>query len=227
MNATPRRRHSPAVYRRRRLAVLLVLLVVVAVVAVLIWQPWRTGAATSDATTSVTTPPAGDSVSPATDTATTDTPATDAPEPSSSGEPTSTEPQACTPEQVSVTAATDKDQYAAGENPQLTLTLSNTSAAPCTLDVGTALQVFSISSGSDVYWRSTDCQANPTNQVATIEAGQTVSSQTPVVWDRTRSDPATCDDPNREVAPAGGASYHLTVSIGGIASAETRQFLLY
>ncbi|MFK4790682.1 hypothetical protein [Microbacterium sp. ZW T5_56] len=225
MNATPRRRQSPAVYRRRRLAVLLVFLVVAAVVAVLIWQPWRTGAATPDATTSLTTPPAGDSVPPAADAPTTDTPASDAPEPS--GAPMSTEPQACTAQQVSVTAATDKDQYAAGENPQLTLTLSNTSAAPCTLDVGTALQVFSISSGSDVYWRSTDCQANPTNQAATIEAGQTVSSQTPVIWDRTRSDPATCDDPNREVAPAAGASYHLTVSIGGIASTETRQFLLY
>jgi hypothetical protein len=224
MNATPRRRQSPAVYRRRRLAVLMVLLVVVAVVAVLIWQPWRTGAATPDATTSATTPAAGDSPPPATDAAATDTPT---PEASTPVEPTNAEPQACTAAQVSVSAATDKEQYAAGENPQLTLTLSNTSAVPCTLDVGTALQVFSISSGSDVYWRSTDCQANPTNQAATIEAGQSVSSQTPVVWDRTRSDPGTCDDPNREVAPAGGASYHLSVSIGGIASAETRQFLLY
>ncbi|MCD2497896.1 MULTISPECIES: hypothetical protein [Microbacterium] len=224
MNATPRRRQSPAVYRRRRLAVLLVLLVVVAAVVVLIWQPWRTGAATPDATAPVTTPDTGDSPPPATDAAATDTPTTD---PSTPAEPTSTEPQACTAAQVSVSAATDKDQYAAGENPQLTLTLTNTSAGPCTLDVGTALQVFSISSGSDVYWRSTDCQANPTNQAATIEAGQSVSSQTPVIWDRTRSDPATCDDPNREVAPAGGASYHLSVSIGGIASTETRQFLLY
>ncbi|UUT36093.1 hypothetical protein [Microbacterium elymi] len=40
--STPHRRHSPAVYRRRRLLVLLVLLViVVAVVWVLIAQPWR------------------------------------------------------------------------------------------------------------------------------------------------------------------------------------------
>ena len=56
---------------------------------------------------------------------------------------------------------------------------------------------------------------------------EAVSSAAPLVWDRTRSAVSSCKDDSRPRAPGGGASYHLTVSIGGIQSPETAQFLLY
>ena len=48
---------------------------------------------------------------------------------------------------------------------------------------------------------------------------------TALPWDRTRSTPDTCND-ERPVMPGGGASYHLTVSLGDVSSPETKQFLL-
>ena len=45
-------------------------------------------------------------------------------------------------------------------------------------------------------------------------------------WDRTRSSTDTCDVP-RESVIAGGASYHLEVSIGDLDSKSTKQFLLF
>jgi hypothetical protein len=63
--------------------------------------------------------------------------------------------------------------------------------------------------------------------VVLIKAGQTVQSATPLTWDRTRSSVSTCTSTGRPKAPGNGASYHLAVEIGGIASARTAQFILY
>ena len=52
-------------------------------------------------------------------------------------------------------------------------------------------------------------------------------SAAPLTWDRTRSSVSTCGESNRQIAPGGGASYHLSVEIGGIASTQTTQMLLY
>ncbi len=93
--------------------------------------------------------------------------------------------------------------------------------------MGTSAQTFTIMSGSDVWWRSTDCQTEPSDMVVLLSAGQTVSSATPLTWDRTRSSVGSCDDTGRQVAPGGGASYHLSVEIGGIASTQSAQMLLY
>ena len=63
--------------------------------------------------------------------------------------------------------------------------------------------------------------------VVLLEAGSTVKSGAPVVWDRTRSTPSSCENPNRPGAAGGGASYHVAVEIGGIPSQSTQQILLY
>lgn len=121
---------------------------------------------------------------------------------------------------------TDADTYAPGVLPKLSITLTSTSDHDCTLNVGSTTQKFTITSGKDVWWRSTDCQTDPSDQIATLTAGSTVSTKTPVVWDRTRSAVGTCDQENRARAPGGGASYHVQVSIGGFDSAGTRQIIL-
>jgi hypothetical protein len=37
----------------------------------------------------------------------------------------------------------------------------------------------------------------------------------------------TCADAGRQSAPGGGASYHVSVEIGGISSTQSKQILLY
>lgn len=229
---TRRRRPSPAVYRRRRAVVLIGLLVVVALVVwLLVAQPWR-GSADS------TTPPASQSSASPSPSDTTPT----LPGPAATGgsnpadalpdEAATTDagaeltPEACTAESVLVEGLTDKESYASGEVPQLSIRLTNTSATPCTINVGTTQQSFTITSGSDVWWRSTDCQAAPSDMVVTLAAGQVVESSAPIAWDRTRSSVGTCEG-DRPRAAGGGASYHLDVSIGGIPSLTSRQILLY
>lgn len=153
-----------------------------------------------------------------------ETPAADAPA------ATSTAPAgadgACAPEQIAVEAITDAADYSAEQQPALSISVTNTGASACTLDVGTSAQVFTVQSGEDVYWTSTDCQTDSSAIPLELTPGQTVQSAEPTVWDRTRSAVDTCEGVERPVAPAGGASYHLSVSIDGIPSASSKQFIL-
>jgi len=123
---------------------------------------------------------------------------------------------------VTVTAVTDRDSYGGDQDPQLTIRLENEGDTACAMNVGTAAQAFTISSGTDVWWRSTDCQSEPSDQIVQLEPGQSVSSVEPLVWDRTRSSVSTCDG-DRPRALAG--YYNLVVTVGGIDS-EERQFRL-
>jgi cytoskeletal protein RodZ len=223
--STPvRRRQSPAVYRRRRLVLLVGLVLIVALVWLLIAQPWRSSAApTPAATPAASTPAATPASTPAATEPANDGANSDAVDPAA--ESTAGVP-ACTDADVTVEALTDQTSYAADQNPQLSIRLTNTSDADCTLNVGTTGQSFTITSGNDTWWRSTDCQSEPSDTVATISAGQTVTSAAPITWDRTRSSVDTCQDANRVKAPGGGASYHLAVAIGGIPAQSTAQFVL-
>ena len=207
------------------MALLLAIVVVGAIVALVLalWQPWRSAApvstpAPSVSTSAATAPPAAPSADPSTAPAD-PTPADPTPEAEASG----TAIAACSTADITVLAVTDKDAYAAGEQPQLSITLSNNGATPCLINVGTATQSCVITSGTDTWWRSTDCQSESSDQVVQLAAGQTVSSVTPVVWDRTRSSVDTCAA-SRPQAPAG--FFHLQVSIGGIQAADTRMFEL-
>lgn len=206
-------------YRRRRLAVLIAVLAVAAIVAIVIWQPWRGAPAAAPSPTASVTP---STPAPTTAAPTTPPPATEAAsEPSPS--PTADAVKACTTANVEVVPVTDKESYGGGEFPQLSMTLTNDGDKPCLINVGTATQSFTITSGSDTWWRSTDCQTEPSDQVVQLEAHQTVSSVTPISWDRTRSAVDTCGGP-RPLAPSG--YFHLSVSIGGIDSSDSAVFVL-
>ncbi|WP_226531223.1 hypothetical protein [Microbacterium paraoxydans] len=212
-------RRSAAVYRRRRLVVIGGLILLVAAIGVGAWlliaKPWasaETGPQPSASSAETSTP----SPSPAT--------TSPSPDPSASQTPAIV---ACEAKDVEVAAVADADTYAAGVLPQLSISLTNKGTKDCTIDVGSTTQVFTVSSGADVWWRSTDCQTDPSSMIATLTAGTTVVSKDPVTWDRTRSSVETCDQENRQRAPGGGASYHVEVSIGGFTSPSTVQILLY
>ncbi|MDN3497095.1 hypothetical protein QL996_14225 [Planococcus sp. APC 4015] len=227
---SPRRRHSPAVYRRRRIVLLVGIIVVAAVVWLLIAQPWR-GSATS--------PDAASSTPAATQAAATDLPVPNAtagaqPTESATAPPAEGDQNIATPTaaacaegDVTVEGLTDQDSYGSGQNPQLSIRLTNNGTADCTMNVGTTTQVFTLTSGDDVWWRSTDCQTEPSDMLVLLAAGQSVTSAAPLTWDRTRSAVGSCDAPDRATAPGGGASYHLAVEIGGISSSQSKQLLLY
>ncbi|MDF2508782.1 MAG: hypothetical protein K0Q52_2641 [Microbacterium sp.] len=212
-------RPSAAVYRRRRLVVVIGLILFLAAVGVGVWlliaKPWANADASPKPTSSSSQTP---STTPTTD--------AESPSPSPSAEQTPAI-VACEANDIEVTAVTDAESYAAGVLPKLSISLTNKGTKDCTLDVGSTTQVFTISSGADVWWRSTDCQENPSSMIATLTAGTTVTSKDPVTWDRTRSSVETCDQENRQRAPGGGASYHVEVSIGGFTSLTTTQILLY
>lgn len=246
-----RKRQSPAVYRRRRLVLLVGLLAVVIAVWLMIAQPWRGSSAEATGAQGGSDKPAGQTITDLpvpSGTTPTPTPTTTSADPEStvgdakpvdaastpSAPPTTPAPdpsatpaaKPCKSSDILVEAVTDADSYAAGQNPQLSIRLTNHSAKDCTLNVGTSTQTFTITSGSDTWWRSTDCQTEPSDMVVLVAAGQTVSSAAPLTWDRTRSSVDSCSG-DRQRAPGGGATYHLDVSIGGIASLQLAQLLLY
>ncbi|OZD56797.1 hypothetical protein CH252_04715 [Rhodococcus sp. 06-1477-1B] len=194
------------------------------VIGLVVWlvaaPPWRA------APTAEATPAAAASSSVAAPT--TAPVASEEPSTAPSATPTPTAPAGpveCTASDITVAALSDKSEYAQGENPQLSIKLTNTSANPCTMNVGTSAQSFTVTSGSDVWWRSTDCQAEPSDMEVTLAAGQVVTSSAPLTWDRTRSSVSSCGG-ERPYAPGGGATYHLSVSIGGIPSSGTASFIL-
>ncbi len=213
-NSAPARRQPPQVYRRRRLLVLLGALAVIIAIVLIIVRPGSSQGDEPDA--------AGAGVPSASPSA---TEAADAPTVIPT-EPTAADGDVCKDENVKVEAVTDKTVYEAGEQPQLSVTITNTGKNVCVLNAGTNAQVFTITSGEEVYWLSTDCQAEPIDAEVSLTPGTPISSSVPIVWDRTRSSADTCDGP-REAVPAGGASYHLSVVVDGFESDPTKQFLLY
>ncbi|PPF27790.1 hypothetical protein C5D07_00985 [Rathayibacter tritici] len=205
----PPRRLPSRVYRRRRAAALLALVVIVAGLAVLLSMLPRMGA--SDAESSSTPTAALPTLYPTT-----------SPDGSPGASPGAA--PACTADSVAVTAVTDATSYAPGEDPQLSLSLTNTSSTDCVIDAGTSTQVFTITSGSEQIWTSTDCQTGAADLSVLLQAGRSVTGSG-LTWDRTRSSADTCSG-GREAVAAGGAAYNLSVSVAGIASGSPTQFLL-
>ena len=128
------------------------------------------------------------------------------------------------PASVKLEPVTDKAVYNAGENPLISMKITNTSTVACTLNAGSTLQELRITSGSELIWSSKDCQKDPVD-VPVILQPNTPQSTAAIPWDRTRSSATTCDAERNKVK-AGGASYHLTVLLGELKSAATVQFIL-
>ncbi|MEO7016179.1 MAG: hypothetical protein ABI130_07605 [Leifsonia sp.] len=205
------------VYWRRRLLVGLGLLAVIVIVLLIVIRPGASSGTPVSTPTTTRTPAASGAASgaAASGAAATSIPTT----------PTTASGAPCTAAEVQVQAITDATSYSATQTPKLSVSLTNKGTTACKIDAGTSQQVFTITSGTEVYWKSTDCQAQKVDAEVLLQPGKTIASQTPIDWDRTRSNPATCQA-KRNPVPAGGASYHLTVSVAGIPAAQTKQFIL-
>lgn len=213
------------------MALVLALIVVGAIVAgiwVVVAQPWRGNAAETSAVTPSPSVSKSVEASPSASAASQAPAEEDAPDEDAAADDAvaADGAPACNAGDVTVEGSTSQESYGSDQNPEFSLTLTNTGDADCTINVGTSAQSFTVTSGSDTWWRSTDCQAKPSDMIVTLAAGQTVSSAETLSWDRTRSSVDTCDSGDRPRAPGSGASYHLAVEIGGIAANGTTQFFL-
>lgn len=218
-STSPEGRPSAAVYRRRRLLALLVVGAVIAVVVIIVANLGRGSAPTADPAATPTSDAAA-----GTDDAAAE-PAAE-PSPSASAGTQTNADGSCAVGQLTVTPVTDAASYKAGVLPKLSFTVTNTGMEPCTANLGTTTQVFTISSGSDVYWKSTDCQTGAEDAQVEL-AARTPQTSSPFEWSRQRSSTTTCQEKERPAVPAGGATYTLSVEVAGVKSAQSKSFLLY
>lgn len=128
-------------------------------------------------------------------------------------------PLACEPADLTVTLSSDARTYGADSRPVMTLSVTNASEAPCTVDVGSGNRVVTITSGSDRIWSSTDCAGDEGEALRLLDAGavETVG----VDWKRERSDP-DCTAGLPEPRPG---TYTAVASVLGVES-ETLVFEL-
>jgi hypothetical protein len=207
------RKPSPAVYRRRRLvaggALLLVIALVVSGFALAgafkggSQQASSTQPSASDAAASTAAPSAAATPSSAASAT-----------PSATPSPTASATPSCNQNLVTVSASTDKPAYGPGENPMLSLKVTNGGTFPCEVNIGTSQMEFLVTSGSDRIFSSKDCQASSEDLVKVIAPGASETANFP--WSRNRS-----ADGCKAVtaAPGGGGAYYIfTAKLGSRAS---------
>jgi hypothetical protein len=208
------------VYRRRRLVIGVGLLAIVIAVVLIIVRPGSASPAPTPTPTATVAP----IVTPAATSS-----ATPSPTPTVVKVDVSKLP-ACDPNVMQVKAFVDgttAQAYGSTAKPQLSLSVTNSGAQECFFNVGTNSQVFTITSGSETYWKSTDCQSGATETLAIFKPGQTETSA-PIAWNRVLSPSrsgGTCDAKSPAV-PAKGASYFLSTTVGGVDSGNRAQIIL-
>lgn len=131
---------------------------------------------------------------------------------------------ACLPSRITLEAVTDKSVYAAGQQPSISMKITNTGTNSCSINLGSTQQELIITSGSEKIWDSKDCQTGAVDTQTILKPNTPVATPG-IAWDRTRSATTTCST-TRPAVTAGGASYHLQVKVGAITSKDTVQFIL-
>lgn len=134
--------------------------------------------------------------------------------PSSAATPDPTPTPTCDQNLVTVSASTDKAAYGPGENPLLSLKVTNGGKMPCEVNIGTSQMEFLVTSGDDRIFSSRDCQAKSDDLVKTLEPGASETANFP--WPRNRSVEGC--QPIAAKPGAGGAYYVFTAKLGSKAS---------
>ena len=192
-------------YRRRRLFLGGALLLIIALVSSFAVAGAFSGkseqaSSTGTGATASAGPAAGASPSPS------------ASEPAATPTPSAT--PGCNQNLVTVSASTDKAAYGPGENPMLTLKVTNGGTMPCEVNIGTSQMEFLVTSGPDRIFSSRDCQAKSEDLVKVIAPGASETANFP--WSRNRSVEG-CQP--IEAKPGGGGAYYIfTAKLGSKAS---------
>ncbi len=118
----------------------------------------------------------------------------------------------CAKTAIKVTAAANAGSFAAGVEPELTLTVTNIGKTACTRDLGPAQTELQVTSGPDRIWSSDDCAAKAAANPTVLKPEETKTFK--VTWKRTRSKP--CDGTKPAAQPG---NYRVFGRVGDITSA--------
>jgi hypothetical protein len=201
------------VYRRRRLFVGGALLLIIALVTSFAVAGAFSGRSQQ---ASSTAPGATASADPAASASPSASPSASASSSARTATPTPT-PSAtsgCNQNLVTVSGSTDKAAYGPGENPMLTLKVTNGGTMPCEINIGTSQMEFLVTSGPDRIFSSRDCQAVSEDLVKVIAPGASETANFP--WPRNRSVEGC--QPVESKPGGGGAYYIFTAKLGSRAS---------
>lgn len=201
----------PEIYWRRRLLAIGALIVALALVIWLALMLLRSGgddkdpkaaAATSTsakAAASTTADPSGSKV-----------PASGTVNSTASGVPAP-----CPDQSLAVKVTVGQPTYKAGDQPVITIVLTNISTAACSRDMGSGLQQVWVQSldGQRKLWSNTDCDQGGPADVRTLNGGQQAAFT--LTWSGTTSQPGCAGD--RVPVPAGG--YAVVAQFGSVRSA--------
>ena len=138
---------------------------------------------------------------------------------------------ACDPKDITLVAkvmdnqSVERPAFDSGINPFFGYDITNIGSKDCMVDLGAKETYFRVTSGDETIWNSVDCdRSGLMTAPVTLEAGSTRFS-TPSEWYRVSSSSTGCGAEQTPVV-TGGASYHLTVEVGGLISKKTSQFIL-
>ena len=119
---------------------------------------------------------------------------------------------ACSAQNLKVTVAPSKKQYAAGEAPSFTVTYTNTSKTPCTIGGDKAENgiELNITSGAAQTYSKNKCAPAPLKK-AELEPGKEATGE--IAWDR-KSNASGCE----KTKDAEKGTYSVVASVNGVAS---------
>jgi hypothetical protein len=197
------------VYRRRRLFVGGALLLIIALVSAFAVAGAFSGRSQQASSTAPGATASADPAAPASPSASASSSARSAtPTPTPSATP------GCNQNLVTVSGSTDKAAYGPGENPMLTLKVTNGGTMPCEINIGTSQMEFLVTSGPDRIFSSRDCQAVSEDLLKVIAPGASETANFP--WPRNRSVEGC--QPVESKPGGGGAYYIFTAKLGSRAS---------
>jgi hypothetical protein len=197
------------VYRRRRLFVGGALLLIIALVSAFAVAGAFSGRSQQASSTAPGATASADPAAPASPSASASSSARSAtPTPTPSATP------GCNQNLVTVSGSTDKAAYGPGENPMLTLKVTNGGTMPCEINIGTSQMEFLVTSGPDRIFSSRDCQAVSEDLLKMIAPGASETANFP--WPRNRSVEGC--QPVESKPGGGGAYYIFTAKLGSRAS---------
>ncbi|MBM7458405.1 hypothetical protein ACIBED_10415 [Rhodococcus coprophilus] len=123
-------------------------------------------------------------------------------------------PGQCPDQSLAVRVTADEPNYQVGTEPGFTIVITNIGTTGCDRDLGAGLQqvlVYSLD-GNDRLWSNTDCFAEPTTDMRTLQPGDQAAYS--VKWSASTSEPG-CESPREPVGPG---AYTVVGQLGGLRS---------
>jgi hypothetical protein len=114
-----------------------------------------------------------------------------------------------------VTVTTGRSAYRVGDQPRLTLHISNAGPVPCVRDVSRRLRSIEVRSGTKILWSSSYCYTVSTDEIRTLAPGESLAYS--VVWAGRTAAPGC--PAHRTTVPAG--HYHLVGRLGTVTGPPT------